>query len=306
MKRTSSAATSSRVGSRVVAVDDLAERPGVALRAAADHDRLGARRREHHLRAGARRHVAGRDDRDVDERDELRGQRVIRRARVHLLRRARMERQRRCARLDQPRPELEARARAVLAPRGAASRSPAGRLRSRPPRRCRQARSASSSRCAPAPVRVTFLTGQPKLRSTMSAPTASTIRAASAIEPRLGAEELDRERVLVGGDAQVAEGALVAVLDPGAADHLGAHEPRAVAPALAPERLHADARHRREHEARRAPRRRRSTRASGGRSTARAMVLARPVDGPRAAAATIPSRCRGRRGPARLVSGGRL
>ncbi len=45
------------------------------------------------------------------------------------------------------------------------------------------ARSGSSSRVAPAPVRVTFFTGQPKLRSTMSAPAAFTIRAASAIGP---------------------------------------------------------------------------------------------------------------------------
>ena len=85
----------------------------------------------------------------------------------------------------------------------------------------------------------------------MSAPAATTIRAASAIARGLGAEELDRERMLVGGDAQVAERALVAVLDAGAADHLRADEARAEAPSLAPERLHADARHRREHEPRR-------------------------------------------------------
>ncbi len=53
----------------------------------------------------------------------------------------------------------------------------------------RQARSGSSSRVAPAPVFVTFLTGQPKLMSTRSAPASSTIRAASAIvsgsEPKI-------------------------------------------------------------------------------------------------------------------------
>ena len=53
----------------------------------------------------------------------------------------------------------------------------------------RQAWSGSSSREAPAPVFVTFLTGQPKFMSTMSAPAASTIRAASAIatgsEPKI-------------------------------------------------------------------------------------------------------------------------
>jgi tRNA-dihydrouridine synthase len=45
----------------------------------------------------------------------------------------------------------------------------------------RHARPGSSSSVAPAPVFVTFLTGQPKLTSTRSAPAASTIRAASAI-----------------------------------------------------------------------------------------------------------------------------
>ena len=53
----------------------------------------------------------------------------------------------------------------------------------------RHAWSGSSSSEAPAPVFVTFLTGQPKFMSTMSAPAASTIRAASAIatgsEPKI-------------------------------------------------------------------------------------------------------------------------
>ena len=43
---------------------------------------------------------------------------------------------------------------------------------------------------------------------------------------RLRAEDLDRERMLVGGDAQVAERPLVAVLDPRAAHHLRADEAR--------------------------------------------------------------------------------
>ena len=68
---------------------------------------------------------------------------------------------------------------------------------------------------------------------------------------RLGAEDLDRERMLVGGDAEVAERALVPVLDPGAADHLRADEAGAEAASLAAERLHADAGHRREDEPRR-------------------------------------------------------
>ena len=57
--------------------------------------------------------------------------------------------------------------------------------------------------------------------------------------------------MLVRGDAQVAEGALVPVLDSRAADHLGAHEARAEPASLAAERLHADARHRRQDEPRR-------------------------------------------------------
>ena len=53
----------------------------------------------------------------------------------------------------------------------------------------RQARSGSSSSVAPAPVFVTFLTGHPKLMSTMSAPASSTIAAAFAMtggsEPKI-------------------------------------------------------------------------------------------------------------------------
>src|SRR5205085_4602688 len=72
---------------------------------------------------------------------------------------------------------------------------------------------------------------------------------------RLRAEDLHRERVLVGGDAQVAERPLVSVLEPGAADHLGAHETRPEAPSLPPEGLYAHARHRGQHDARRDPHR---------------------------------------------------
>ena len=66
---------------------------------------------------------------------------------------------------------------------------------------------------------------------------------------RVGAEDLDRERVLVGGDAEVPERPLVAVLDPRDRDHLRADEAGAVAAALPAERLDADAGHRREDEA---------------------------------------------------------
>src|SRR5439155_64239 len=42
---------------------------------------------------------------------------------------------------------------------------------------------------------------------------------------RIRPEDLDRQRMLVGGDAEIAERALVSVLQAGAADHLRADEP---------------------------------------------------------------------------------
>ena len=59
--------------------------------------------------------------------------------------------------------------------------------------------------------------------------------------------------MLVCADPQVAEGALVSVLDAGAAHHLRADEPGPETAPLAAERLHAHARHRREDQARRDP-----------------------------------------------------
>ena len=67
--------------------------------------------------------------------------------------------------------------------------------------------------------------------------------------PRLGAEDLDRQRVLVRGDPEVAERPLVAVLDARAGDHLGADESGPVPPTLAAKCLHADPCHGREHDA---------------------------------------------------------
>jgi len=61
---------------------------------------------------------------------------------------------------------------------------------------------------------------------------------------------LDRERVLVWRDPQVAERALVPVREPGAAHHLRADEPGAETASLAAKRLHTDARHRRQDEPR--------------------------------------------------------
>ena len=114
MKWISSAATSSRDGcsvspntiSRIAHGLPCAPRPtmtALAPVAASTASRLRARR-----------DVARSDHRHVDELDELRRERVIGVARVHLLRRARMQRQRRRAGVDEPRAELEAGARAVL------------------------------------------------------------------------------------------------------------------------------------------------------------------------------------------------
>ena len=66
---------------------------------------------------------------------------------------------------------------------------------------------------------------------------------------RIGAEDLHRQGALVGRDAQIAQSALVSVLQTGARDHLGADEPGAKSPSLAPKRLHADACHRRQNQA---------------------------------------------------------
>ena len=167
---------------------------------------------------------------------------------VHLPRRARMEGQRRRARLDEPRPDLEARARAVL---GAAAHL----------HRDRQRRGRRDGRDdARGVIRVVEQrragAGLRHLLDRAAEVDVDDVRARGldrarglGHRDRVGAEDLDRERMLVGGDAQIAERPLVAVLDAGHRHHLGADEPGAVAASLAAEGLHADARHRREHEA---------------------------------------------------------
>jgi hypothetical protein len=103
-----------------------------------------------------------------------------------------------------------------------------------------------SIRCPPAPVFVTFLTGHPMFMSSRSAPAASTIRAASAIRSGSEPEDLDRQRPLVARDAQVAQRALVRVVQPARRDHLGAHQACTEAAALPAEGLDGDAGHRRQ------------------------------------------------------------
>src|SRR5207253_7338315 len=99
-----------------VFAEHLAQSPRVALRAAADHDRARAGRRQNGLGAGARGDVSRRDHRHVNALDELGRQRVVGLAGVHLAGRAGVEGKARGARLDEPRADLETRARAVLEP----------------------------------------------------------------------------------------------------------------------------------------------------------------------------------------------
>ena len=182
--------------------------------------------------------------------DELGRQRMVGGARVHLLRGARVQRQRRRTRLDEPRPDDQAVARPVakaaaqlhahrdvdrLRDRGDDPRGPVGIVEQR--------RAGTGLRHLPhgaAEVEVDEVCagGLDHARSLRH-------------RPGLRPEELDRERVLVGSHAQVAERPLVAMLDPRAADHLRADEAGAEATPLSPKRLNADARHRREDEPRR-------------------------------------------------------
>ena len=62
------------------------------------------------------------------------------------------------------------------------------------------------------------------------------------------AEDLHGQRMLVSADPQVSERALVAVREAGAADHLGAHQTGSETASLAAKGLHADPRHRGEHD----------------------------------------------------------
>jgi len=231
MKTTSSAATSSRVGWN--------DSPSTIS--------LSARLLEHRERLLARGDVAGRDHRDVDALDELCREPVVGFARVHLLRRPRMERQGGRSGLDEPRPELEARARAVFdaAPhldghgnldgRGDRLHDSAGELRILHQVGARAGLRHLAHRAAEVHVDDVC---------------AGRLDHPRRIRHRMGirAEDLDRERVLVGRDAQVAEGPLVAVLDPGCGDHLRADQTGAETASLAPKSLDADPRHRRQHD----------------------------------------------------------
>ena len=167
---------------------------------------------------------------------------------VHLLRRAWVERERRRARLDEPRPDVEAHPRAVL---DAAPHLHRDRQRGR-----RRDRVDQPARMVGIVEQRGARAGLRHLLDRAAEVHVDDVRAGRLDHPgrlghrrRVGAEDLDRERVLVRADPEVPERPLVPVLDPGHRDHLRADEPGAVAAALAAKCLHADARHRRQDQA---------------------------------------------------------
>ncbi len=200
-------------------------------------------------RSGVRHDVARRDHRDVDELDELGRQPVVGLARVHLAGRARVEREALRAGVDEPRPEVEAGPRAVLEAAAHLHRHGHGhgfRHGGDDPAR---AIGLVEQRRAGAGLR-DLADGAAEVDVDDVRACGDDRRRGLGHVRRLGAEDLDGERPLVLRDSQVAERALVAVVNAGAAHHLRADETGAVAPALPPEGLHAHAGHRREHEPR--------------------------------------------------------
>ena len=97
-----------------LALEDFLERPGVALGGPADHHGSRAGCSEHGLGTSARDDVAGGDHGYVHQRDELRRERVISHAGVHLLGRARVQGDGCGTCFNEPRPDRQAGARAVL------------------------------------------------------------------------------------------------------------------------------------------------------------------------------------------------
>ena len=169
--------------------------------------------------------------------------------RVHLLGRARVESQRLRARLDEPWPDLQAATRAVLQPaahldrHGDVDRSgdgvndPASALGVVEERRAGAGLRHFSDRAAEVDVDDVRARGRDHARGL-------------GHHPRLRAEDLDRQGMLVRRDTEVAERSLVAVLDPRAGHHLRADEPGPEPSTLPAERLDADPGHRGEHDPR--------------------------------------------------------
>ena len=232
----------------VVAVYDLAQGPGIALRASSDHHCSSAGRRQHGLCPGPRSDVSARDHGYVDQINELGSERMICGPRVHLPRRARMQGQRCCACVHQPWPHLEAGAGAVLESSahldGDRSVHGLGDRRHDPTR----AAGILEERCPGAGLRH-LLDRAPEVDVHDVGPSLLDHVRSLGHQRGLRAEDLHGERVLVRRDSQVVEGALVAVMEPGAADHLRAHESGTETAALAAKCLHAYACHRRQNHA---------------------------------------------------------
>ncbi len=181
---------------------------------------------------------------------ELRRKRVISKTGVHLRGRAGMERQRRRARLDEPRPDLETRTRAVL------DAAPHLHRDRHVDRACDRGDDAARELRILHQVRA-----RARLRHLLDGTAevhVDDVRAGGHDHPRclghlrgIRAEDLDRERMLVGSDPEIAERLLVLVPDPRSRDHLRAHETGTEAASLAAKRLNRDSCHRRENDPRR-------------------------------------------------------
>ena len=161
-----------------------------------------------------------------------------------------MEREHGRPRLDEPRPDLEARARAVAQPAAHLhGHRDVDRIRDRGDDAAGEIRVVEQRRPGTGFRHLPHRAAEVDVDEVGAGGLDHARRLGHRRRPR--AEDLDRERMLVLGDPEVPERLLVAVLDPGARDHLGAHETCSEAASLTAKCLHADACHGREHEPRR-------------------------------------------------------
>ena len=194
--------------------------------------------------------IAAGNDRDVDALYELGGERMIGATRVHLLGRARVQRERARAGLDESRADLECGSGSVTEP---ATHLDRDRDVDRLAHRCHDRRGAGrlfEQRGAGAGLgHLRYGTAEVHIQDVGSGRFDHAGRLGHG--SRAGAEDLHRERALVLGYSEIAQRALIAMVETLAADHLGADETRSVLAALAPKGLDAYAGHRGEHQPRR-------------------------------------------------------
>ena len=237
-------------GLALAQAEQALEPPRVAQRAAREHHGVGAGALEGLHRALVGAQAAGDDHRHVERLDQLRGQHVVRLAAVLLRGVARVEGDAGHARLvDQPPRQLEA---------GALARALPGAQLDRHGQSAALARRAGDRDRAVGIVQQ----GGPGARLAHLADGAAHVEV-DQVGAVLGGdaggdphdvgvvpEQLDGHRVLVRVDAQeLAQRALVAVLQPEARDHLAERQPGAVPLGLEPHEPVADAGQRREHHA---------------------------------------------------------